>query len=176
MNSACSSETRFRETQRFTQVWVWLAVAFVAGVGWWALVQQVLLGQPFGNRPAPDAAVIAIWVLCGIGLPVLLATCRLITEVRSDGLYVRYLPFHLRWKRFSLEDIATCEACTYRPLLEYGGWGIRWGPGGWAYNVKGNRGVQLELNTGKRLLVGSQRSNELAGAVKFHNDHRGGCN
>lgn len=45
----------------------------------------------------------------------------------------------------------------YRPILDYGGWGIRWAPGkGWAYTVRGNLGVQLELSDGKRLLVGSQ--------------------
>lgn len=166
MNSPSSSEISFRETQRFTQVWIWVLVACVAGIGWWALVQQIILDQPFGNRPAPDAAVIAIWLLCGVGLPLLLATCRLVTEVRSDGLYVLYLPIHLRWKRFPFADIAACEARTYRPLLEYGGWGIRWGPGGWAYNVKGNEGVQLVLSAGRRLLIGSQHSDELAEAIR----------
>ena len=51
----------------------------------------------------------------------------------------------------------------YRPILDYGGWGIRWGPGkGWAYNVSGNRGVQLELLDGKQLLIGSQNPEKLA--------------
>jgi hypothetical protein len=36
---------------------------------------------------------------------------------------------------------------------------------GWAYNVRGNRGVQLELANGKRILIGSQRAEELAGAI-----------
>ena len=75
------------------------------------------------------------------------------------------MPFHLGRRRFAFDDIASCEARTYRPLLEYGGWGIRWGPSGRAYNVKGNRGVQLVLSSGKRLLVGSQKAEELATAI-----------
>ena len=59
------------------------------------------------------------------------------------------------------------EARTYRPLLEYGGWGIRYAPfgKGWAYNVHGSQGVQLELTNGKRILIGSQRAEELARAI-----------
>ena len=58
------------------------------------------------------------------------------------------------------------EARTYRPILEYGGWGIRYTMGrGWAYNVSGNQGVQLELASGKRILIGSQRAEELARAI-----------
>jgi hypothetical protein len=40
--------------------------------------------------------------------------------------------------------------------MEYGGWGIKYGKMGKAYNVSGNRGVQLEFTDGKRLLIGSQ--------------------
>jgi hypothetical protein len=59
------------------------------------------------------------------------------------------------------------EARTYRPILEYGGWGIRYSPfgQGCAYNVSGNRGVQLELADGQRILIGSQRAEELARAI-----------
>ena len=54
-----------------------------------------------------------------------------------------------------------------QPILEYGGWGIRYSPfgKGWAYNVRGNQGVQLELANGQRILVGSQRADELARAI-----------
>jgi hypothetical protein len=38
--------------------------------------------------------------------------------------------------------------------------------GGLAYNVSGNRGVQLELVNGKSILIGSQRAGELALAIQ----------
>ena len=37
---------------------------------------------------------------------------------------------------------------------------------GKAYNVSGNRGVQLKLSTGNGLLIGSQRPEELAQAIQ----------
>ena len=54
---------------------------------------------------------------------------------------------------------------TYSPITEYGGWGIKWGSGGKAYNVSGNRGVQQEFTDGKRLLIGSQKPEQLDSAI-----------
>ena len=53
----------------------------------------------------------------------------------------------------------------YKPIREYGGWGIRYGRGGKAYNVSGNKAVQLVLKNGKRLLIGSQRPDKLVEAI-----------
>jgi hypothetical protein len=89
----------------------------------------------------------------------------LTTEVRSDGLYIRFFPFHLSFRRIPLDDLKAYEARTYSALREYGGWGIRWGWRGKAYNVRGNRGVQLELSNGERILIGSQRAEQLAEAL-----------
>jgi hypothetical protein len=63
------------------------------------------------------------------------------------------------------------EVITYSPLRDYGGWGIRYGSKGKAYNVSGNRGVRLELSNGKRLLFGSQRPEELSEAVAAASEH-----
>ena len=44
----------------------------------------------------------------------------------------------------------------YRPIIDYGGWGIRTGRDGErVLNARGNRGVRLELADGSRLLIGS---------------------
>jgi hypothetical protein len=91
---------------------------------------------------------------------------RLITEVREQGLYIRFYP--LRSKIIPYSMITSCEARTYKPLSEYGGWGIKYGPAGWAYNISGDRGAQLLLADDKRILIGSQRAEELANAIQQH--------
>ena len=91
-------------------------------------------------------------------------------EVRETALWVRLFPL-TRQHRFAWETIRSCEARNYRPLAEYGGWGIRCGRGGKAYNVSGNRGVQLEFQDGKRLLIGSQRADALAEAIRARCSH-----
>ena len=58
------------------------------------------------------------------------------------------------------------EVVTYRPIADYGFWGIRSGRDGErALIARGNRGVRLELTDGTRLLIGSQRPEALATAL-----------
>jgi len=58
------------------------------------------------------------------------------------------------------------EMRTYRSFREYGGHGIRYSNNGKAYNVSGDRGVQIELLNGNRVLIGSQRAEELVQAIQ----------
>ncbi len=59
-----------------------------------------------------------------------------------------------------------CYARRYSPLREYGGWGIRYGWSGWAYNLRGHEGVQLVFQNGGKLLLGSQQPQELEAAIR----------
>jgi len=114
----------------------------------------------------PDALLVIFWLIFGIGLPALFVFGKLVTEVRDDGIYVRYFPLHRRFRRIAFKELKGYKVRSYRPILEYGGWGIRFGLGGKAYNVSGNRGVQLGLLDGKPLLIGSQGPEELLRAIQ----------
>jgi len=152
----------YRETQHFRQVWMWALVLFISLLSLYGAFQQLILGKPFGNNPAPDIVMVVLAVLFGIGLPIFMYTTNLTVEIRSDGMYFRFFPFHLSFRRITAQEIRRFESCTYSPIRDYGGWGIRFGKKGKAYNVSGNLGVQLELSNGKYLLIGSQRPAELA--------------
>lgn len=156
----------FREEQKFQQVWVWFIVVGIAVLVWYSTIQQIILRCPFGGRPAPDTLLIIFWLLFGIGLPALLLSAKLVTEVRSDGIYIRFVPFHFSFHKIAFEELKSFEVRKYNALREYGGWGIRYGPQGKAYNVGGNRGMQLELVDGKRILIGSQRPEEFLAALQ----------
>ncbi len=166
MVNAPNMNVLYREIQHFRQAWVWLLVLGVAGIAIYAVVQQLILGSPFGSNPASDTVLIIIVVIFGFGFPICFYLMNLTTEVRGDGLYYRFFPFHCSFQKIPLEDLRDYEARTYSPLKEYGGWGIRWGASGKAYNVGGNRGVRLELSNGERILIGSRRPEELAEALE----------
>jgi hypothetical protein len=157
--------TWFSETQRFDQPFIKLVVYPIAIVIWVYFIVQVLADVPVGDDPAPDAFVVVFWLLFGIGLPGLFHGIRMETRVGPAGVHLRHFPFHRQFLRWPFEEIRSAQARTYRPLVEYGGWGIRIGPAGWAYNVKGNRGVQLEIDPGRRVLIGSQDPESLAAAI-----------
>ena len=161
----------FLEVQTFRKTWVLALVLpislFLVILFGYGMIKQLILGHPWGNRPLPDTALAVIGplgILFGTGLALFFYSAKLITEVREDGLYVRFFP--LTHHRIAFEDINQCEVRTYGPIREFGGWGIRYGRGAKAYNVSGNRGVELELSTGKRVLIGSGRAEELARAIE----------
>jgi len=160
-----SKHPLYRETQYFRQLWLWALVLLISLVSVYGLVQQLILGIPFGNNPAPNTVLVIIAVIFGVGLPAFMYTVNLATEVREDGLYIRFFPFHLSFHKIAREDIKEFHIRTYKPIREYGGWGIRYGRKGKAYNVSGNRGVQLRLSNGKKLLIGSQKPEELIEAL-----------
>jgi hypothetical protein len=156
------SKVYLREVQRFGQPWIWGLLALIVAGAWYSAFRQLFLNKPVGTHPAPDSLMAVIWGVFGIGFPLFFWILRLITEVREDGLYVRFIPFHRRFIKISGTDIICAEVYTFRPLRDYGSWGIRCGPRGKAYTVKGDQGVELELRDGRRLMIGSQRAQALA--------------
>ena len=48
----------------------------------------------------------------------------------------------------------------------YYGWGIRYTPRGWLWNVSGRRGVELSYRNGGRFLIGSDEPEALAAAIQ----------
>lgn len=154
----------FHEEQRLRQWWVFGIILIVAGVGWWGFLEQIVGGRAFGSKPAPDWVIWLVFLFCGVLMPLGLTFARLVVTVVPEEIRIRWIPFAR--KTLQIADIQSCEAREYRPIREYGGWGVRWaGRRGTAWNAHGNRGVQLVLAGGKRLLIGSQRSGELAEVI-----------
>lgn len=158
----------FVEEQFARQWWLWLLVinfALWVWVGFWI---QIVQGRPAGSRPAPDWVWWLLAVVLGIGLPYLLYVARLRVEVRRDLLFLGFVTplFPLLRVPIALEKIVSAEAVTYRPLRDYGGWGIRVGSKGLAYTVSGNRGVLLKMREGRDVLIGSNEPERFALALQ----------
>jgi hypothetical protein len=147
----------FREVQRFGRILRW-CVIFDLSI---FIVVMFLLSESLDD----DIWIVPVLVI-GIVLVLLLCTMKMETEVRADGLYIRFFPFHLGSRKYTFSEISEYYSRQYSPLREYGGWGIRWSfRHGRAYNVRGRQGVQLVLTDGKRVLVGTQRPEELVEAM-----------
>ena len=163
----------FTETQRFRQWWMWLVLALPAFFGWLAFVVQILLGREFGNQPAPDWVVILIWAFGALLLPWFILRLSLETRVvAGEGVDLRFWPF--RGRTFPFESIESATPGTYRPIREFGGWGVRWGgKGKRAYNVSGNERVEVILTDGTAWTIGTARPDELALAIQSGLSRRG---
>ena len=173
MESPDKTEIIFYEKQQFRQPWIWIIVTFTClyltvwfGYG---MIEQLYRGNPWGTNPMSDSALqIAgpLFIIFGIVFFIFFYYLKLVTEVHPNGVYFRFSPLHRSVQKIPFESVRKYEVRTYHPIREYGGWGIRYGRGGKAYNVSGNKGVQFEFLDGKKILIGSQRAEEFAGAVK----------
>jgi hypothetical protein len=167
-----SREVLFKERQTFQQVWVRILIIGLSGflIVWslYFIYEQFILNVPVGNKPLSDTGAIISLVLTlgfGIGLPLLFSRTNLLVTVDREALQISFSPFTHR--TIPIQSIIHCEPRTIELLREYGGIGVRFSfrGGGIAYIVNGNDGVQIELDNGKRLFVGSQHPEELAQAL-----------
>jgi hypothetical protein len=173
MQQPGNDNTGFHEEQQFRQPWLWLlllATTFtIGGIFIYGMYIQLYLGLPWGDSPMSDTMLVIVSTLSislTAGLTLLFLKLKLITEVNAAGIHVRFYPLTRKTIRF--EDITSCKARSYSPIREYGGWGIRIGRNGKAYNVYGNTGVQLEFADALPLLIGSQRAEDLADIINRH--------
>lgn len=155
----------FRETQRFTKWWIWLLILVPPVIVLFGIVQQVILGHPFGDNPASNLTLIILGLIFVLLMPLLFTKLRLTTTVYSDTIHIRFFPLQPRGRFIRFDEIKSFHAREYHPIREYGGWGIRYGHSGMVYNVSGNWGLQLELISGKKILIGSQKARELEEVV-----------
>jgi hypothetical protein len=157
----------YREVQQFRAWWLIALIALIALTGWVGFIQQIILGEDFGDKPVPDVVIWIIWILIGIGVPIYFWRTRMIVEVYDDHIHIQHISIIRR--DIAMNDIQSAEAVKYNPIRDYGGWGYRWwlGKNSVAYNVSGNEGVRLILRgAGRDILIGSQHAAELASAIQ----------
>jgi len=152
----------FEESQRFTQKWVWIIVILPLLVWVVAFIQQVILRKPFGNHPASDLGLVLFGVICAATI-LFFARIRLKTRVSDEGIYYRVTLLQFRDQFIAKEQIAAYEVRKYHAVREFGGYGIRYGGRkyGKAFNMSGNMGLQLVLQNGQKILIGTQKPDEL---------------
>ena len=157
---------QFSEIQYFRQKWLWAIIIFFPVYSMYGIYEQIIIGNPIGEKPLSDVGLIWFTVLIGVGLPVLFYNIRLKTRVSEEGLHYQFFPIHLKERTIPFDDIESFKARKYSPLKEFGGWGIRFGFEGKAYNVSGDEGLQLVLKNERKVLFGSQKAKELEKAMK----------
>ena len=140
----------FEETQKFTQWWLWV----VLGLSFLLPITPDINNTPFS------------YFLVMIITVVFVNSMKLRICVNSKGLNYQFFPFHFKKKHIKTEDIKYVESLKYSPIMDYGGWGIRYRFKGKCYNVKGNYGVKVFLKNGSNILFGSQKHKELEASLK----------
>ncbi|EHQ34521.1 hypothetical protein [Methanoplanus limicola] len=156
----------YYEVQRFNRILIALIIGILLLVSWYSFYLQIIAGIPFGNNPAPDFVVILIAAVFGILFPAFFAVLRLEISVDDRSLRFRFYPVHVNYRETALSEISAAEEVKYRPIMEYGGWGIRFRRNIRAYTIRGNEGVMLTFADGRKILLGSQKADKLLKAIR----------
>jgi hypothetical protein len=158
----------FFEKQRFTQWWIWAIILLINGIFIFGFFYQIILGNPLGDNPMSDT-----WLIISLIISLIFSgfflSMNLQTIIKKDGIYVKFFPFHLSYKKYKWEEIKQASVRKYSPLSEFGGWGVRGVSDNKALSVSGKLGLQLEFENGKKLLIGTQKEEELIKALTILN-------
>jgi hypothetical protein len=145
-------EILFTETQgggkRGTKIFFRMAILFFI----------ISLLVHFFSRQHNDNVVMAL--LTGLGLSLIITVLlnyKLVTEIRTDGIYVRFPPFLPSYQSFLWNEIERVYIREFDPLLEYNGWGIKRGPSGRSFTMSGTTGIQIILKDKRAVLIGTNQ-------------------
>ncbi len=154
-----SERTRYRERTP------WRGLAYV--VLWGAIVlacYPVLSGAEDGVPPGMRVPLILSFLGLGAAIVGLVSGLTVLVQETRIVLYLGHVPLVRRTIPFS--EIEGLEAVTYRPMREFGGWGVRGVGKRKAWTARGNRAVELSLSGGRQLLIGSDRPQRLAERIR----------
>ena len=146
----------FKEVQRIDTLWPLLILAVTLVSNWILYFRLHESNLDFFYISVPTAML-----LSGI-----LVMTKLTTLIDTDGIYFRLFPFQLRSRLIYWHEIESIEVRNYKPIKEFGGWGLRWSRHGKAYSVRGSEGIQLILKDKKRILIGTRMSKKVREVVE----------
>lgn len=139
----------------------------LTGIWGWTVYRQFVTGKPVGNEPMTTAEILLAGLIPA-GILILFALLKLETVITPEEVKYRFKPFQRKFKVIRKSDIKDWQVQQYKPMRDYGGWGIRLGLAakGTAYNVKGDKGAMFTFNNGKHFLLGTQRPDAMKEALR----------
>lgn len=89
------------------------------------------------------------------------------TEASPDVIRVWFGWVPIYRRMIPISSIRQVEVVSFRPIADYGFWGVGWGKNGErAFFARGNQGVRITMIDGARVLIGSQSPAVLATAIE----------
>jgi len=147
----------FIENQRFNQWWLFVILAIPLVSVFVAFISKE------ENELSKSELIIFLASLIFITLiDIFIFSIQLKTRIDENGVHYQFFPFNLKLRLIPWNEIENCYCRKYKPISEYGGWGFRvTSRNGKALNIKGEMGIQIILKNDKKLLLGTQKPNEV---------------
>lgn len=154
-------KTEFKEEQKFNQWWLWLILILMGVLPIVGIYKQLILGEKLGDNPMSDFSLL-IFSIIMFSLVGLFLIMKLKTSIDKNGINMHFFPFIK--KSVDWQQIKNVKVVNYGFV---GGWGIRlWTKYGTVYNIRGNKGLEIVLKSGKKFLIGTQKETELSTIIE----------
>ncbi|WP_299326073.1 hypothetical protein [uncultured Maribacter sp.] len=166
---------RFKETQKFTQWWLWLIILAPIILAAFNIISSILYVSG-GYTPGVSGNVSMSWISARVSMfqfvlvliyiltILFLALSKLKVVVINNYIKIRHLLFFK--KVIGFNDIMDYQITNY----DFVGYGIRKTKKyGTVYNVKGKEGVAFTLENGEKYLIGSQKAEQFLKSLSKNN-------
>ena len=151
----------FQEQQKFNQWWLWLLLATVALVPFYAFLQIFTTSDDIGEKLLNNKSILIPFAVFMVVIGFFLIT-KLKTEIDQEELRLKFFPFTKKTVKWS--EVKSANVIQYGFV---GGWGIRlYTQYGTVYNTRGNKGLAIELKNGDKFLLGTQKQIELTKIIE----------
>lgn len=87
-------------------------------------------------------------------------------KVYTEGIVYRFLGFK---GEVLVSAVLKAEVIKLRPIVQFGGYGVRWLGNQVLFATKGDYALALHLNSGKTLYLGTQKPEEMERAIQAWN-------
>jgi hypothetical protein len=155
--SGNETEIFFEEIQQFTKPSVRDFIKVLMGIVFIALIVSLILQK----GRITDYNRLLIIILCLLLVANIILGSKLIMQMRTEGIYVRFPPWQQKFSKYNWADIAQVHARDYQPMKEFLGWGIRYAPGKMGYIVAGNTCIEIVFKNGNKVLITTQKPDEV---------------
>jgi|TARA_B100002049_G_C16012470_1_gene346446 hypothetical protein len=157
----------FKEIQRFDQWWLRLLLVVILAIA----VSPIVMEWDTLDLSRYELASVVLSILVVLALFLgFWYIFKLETTIDEKGITYRFVPFHIKSRFKSWQEIKSASIRKYHPIREYGGWGYRISfTKRKALTTKGKKGLQLVFQDGNELLLGTQHPEKIAQLLKHYN-------
>lgn len=151
----------FEEEQKFRHPLFWVLLLAGPFIGIIALNNLMSINFQFSIN---SILAFGVFGLTSAGVIWLFVTLTLKTTIFEDRIELTFAPLIKKPKIFPKSYMSEVYIRDFKPLLEYGGWGIRYKMfgKGLCYNVAGTKkGIQIVFQDGQKLLISTRKAEEI---------------
>jgi hypothetical protein len=148
----------FNEEQTYRGTWVMYLILMLE-IPTLVLVSTLVLNSDADQKEGIIGLVFVLFIM--IMVMTFIFNLKLTTRIDSSGIHYRYFPL-IKWRKIPREQIRSADVISFSPLTDHGGWGIKGNSTTKAYTVIGDKGLLLDVNENKKIVIGTQKSHELS--------------